>query len=570
MTAPPQQTRARLVWPAVAGLTALVLLVYEPVRSFDFVNVDDQQYVHANPHVLRGLDAGGAAWAFTTFHAANWHPLSWLSHMADVTFLGPAPGPMHVVNVLLHLANALLLLGWLRLATGATWRSGLVAALFAVHPQHVESVAWISERKDLLSTLFCFLALLAWARHARHPRRATYLATLAALAAGLLAKPMVVTLPLLLLLLDAWPLGRLRTPIDRRRTLGLFFEKVPFLVLAALSVAVTILAQQEGGAVSTFAGIPASERVSNAVASYALYLVRTLWPVNLASFYPHPIASGGTDGLEVAGASALLAAVSWLALRMSRQRPYVAWGWAWYLLTLLPVIGLVQVGEQAQADRYTYVPLVGVFVAAVWTGADLLRGARRAWQTAARIVAGTVVVGLAIVARAQVGTWRDSVALHRHAIAVTERNWKAWAGLADAELDRGRIAEATSAAWESLRISPGSPEALNVLGVAEGRSGQHELALRRFEQAVQARPSYAEAWYNLGTAYGTLGDHRRAAEAFRRTVSLRPEDARAWFNLAIAYLALGELGEAADIERRLRRLDPASAARLAQLMDPSR
>jgi tetratricopeptide (TPR) repeat protein len=548
-----------------------VLVVYAQTASFAFVNIDDQQYLTDNPHVLQGLSAEGLRWAFG-FRAANWHPLTWLSHMLDVELFGIRAGRHHLVGVLFHLLNTLLLFQFVRTATGATGRSAAVAALFGLHPLHVESVAWVAERKDVLSAFFGLLAALAYVRAARRsgPLRIWPAALLLALA--LAAKPMLVTLPLLLLLLDFWPLGRLGDPGQGTaaawQALGRRIrEKLPLLALAGASSVLTVLAQAEGGAMAGLARVPLPERLANAVVSLAAYLRDAVFPVGLASFYPHPaIAAGGVPRLHLAAAGLVLAALAFLAVQQARARPWVTFGLAWYAASLLPVLGLVQVGEQARADRYTYLPLIGIFIAAVWGAAELLERARLGWAGPALGVLATA--GCIALAWPQAGTWRNSVAVHERAVAVTERNWKSWQGLCDARSDAGDPAGAMAACREALRIAPGMAEAWNGLGVASGRLGAHREAVTHFEEAVRRRPGYADAWYNLGTAFGNLGRHADAIPCFKEALRLRPDDPRALFNLGIASLSVGDRDGATEIAQRLRRLDPARSTSLARLLGP--
>jgi tetratricopeptide (TPR) repeat protein len=552
-----------------AGVAALVLAVYARTAGHSFVNVDDQLYLYENPHVLQGLTWRGIAWAFTTFRAGNWHPLTWLSHMADVEVLGLAPGRHHLAGAALHAVNAVLLFLLLRRATGATWRSAAVAALFGVHPLRAESVAWASERKDVLSALLLLLSLLAWLRYATSGRRRFYAASLALLALGLLAKPMLVSAPLLLLLLDFWPLGRMRAGGAGPRAGGLralVLEKVPFFVLAVASSAVTWGAQAHGEATVALAAIPFPERLANALVTCMQYLADAVWPSGLAFFYPHPaIAGPGTPSWQAGLAALALAAATALAIRERVARPYLLWGWLWYLVSLVPVMGLVQVGTQARADRYTYLPLIGVMVAAVWGAGEAL-GRLRAGRAAAWAAGLAAVGAFAVLGFRQVGTWRDSQTLHRHALAVTERSWNAWLGLGDALLEQGRLEESISANAEALRILPGLPEARNGVGVAQGRMGRHEEAMQAFREALRLRPTYADAWYNLGTAYGALGQHGQAAACFAEALRLRPDDPRALENLGVASVLLGDRARAQEAVERLRALDAARAARLARLL----
>jgi protein O-mannosyl-transferase len=553
-------------WVLAAGLVALVAAVYARTAGFPFVNLDDQTYVYANDMVKRGLTWDGLAWAFGTFHGSNWHPLTWLSHMADVEFLGLAAGRHHVVNVALHALNSVLLLAWLRQSTGSTWRSGVVAALFAVHPLHVESVAWISERKDLLAATFWLLAMMAWVSWVRRRGVARYLRVLVLLALGLLSKPMVVTLPLALLLVDFWPLGRLEGPSPEgrfpwRRLGGLLVEKLPLLALSAAASVATVLAQREL-AVARIEVIPLGSRIANAVVAYVTYLEKALWPAGLAALYPHAVVTGfPPTTLRVASAALVLAAASAGALHAWRSRPYLPWGWLWYLGTLVPTIGLVQVGLQSHADRYTYLPMVGILVAATWLAASLAGRSRDA-TAAGMVVATAVVAAYAVSAHRQGEHWRDSEALWRRALAVTEENPQAWRGLGDALLDAGHPVEGIAAHERALRLAPGDGAAANGMGVGLGQLGRLPEALARFQQAVRLDPRNPDAWYNLGTTHGMLGNHAAAAAAFERSLAIRPGAARVWENLFVARSAMGDAAGAEAARRHLEELDPARAAAL--------
>jgi protein O-mannosyl-transferase len=373
---------------------------------------------------------------------------------------------------------------------------------------------------------------------------------------------MLVTVPFLLLLLDAWPLGRMkagRGASAASLAAPLVREKLPLLALAAVSSAVTYLAQARGGATVALIHVPLSQRLGNALVAYVVYLRRAVWPSDLASFYPHPsIVADGVSPWAVAGSALLLAAVTAIVLWQRRSRPYLAWGWCWYLGSLLPVIGIVQVGSQAMADRYTYVPLIGPFVALVWGVADALARARQR-----RLVAGALAAAAAVLLTAatihQVGFWKDAETLHRRSLAVTDRNWQAWLGLADALSDQGRLDEALDAGEQALRILPRLPQGWDSLGVTHGRRGNHAVAIRHFREALRLDPGLASAWYNLGTAYGSLGQHGEAASCFREAVRLRPDDPRAWANLGIASLALGDRAGAMESYQQLLRLEPRRA-----------
>ncbi len=439
-------------------LVAATVAVYWQVHGFSFVLMDDQVYVMSNQHVLGGITAKSVAWAFRTNFQANWHPLTWISLMLDANIGGGKPGAFHVTNVVLHVLNTLLLFAFLRRSTRQTWPSAVVAALFALHPLHVESVAWVTERKDVLSTFFWLLALLAYVEYARRPRLRTYMLVVAAFALGLMAKPMLVSLPIVLLLMDAWPLGRVvqspKSKVESRdpglrgvvesgkwkaesreqdgaprsllfptpySLLPLLVEKLPLFAMAAGSCVVTVWAQGSGGAIVSAHAISLGERVANALVAYVGYIVKMIYPLNLAAPYPHPYSS--LPAWQVIGSGVLLAAVTAGAVASARKAPYVTVGWLWYVITLIPVIGVVQVGQQAMADRYTYVPLIGLFVVIAW-GVPEAVNALMAGRDKARlsrmwaVLAGVLIVGLMANTYQQVGYWKDSLSLYQRALVI--------------------------------------------------------------------------------------------------------------------------------------------------------
>ncbi len=522
-------------------LAALTLAVYLPVLQAGFVNIDDATYVTGNAH-LRGGIAAGVAWAFTSLgYAGNWHPLTWLSHLLDVRLFGLRPPGHHLVSLLLHAAAAVLLfLAW-RGMTGAAGPAFLVAALFALHPLHVESVAWVAERKDVLLGFCWMLVLLSYLRYVRKPSAARLAAVAVLYAFALMAKPMGVTLPLVLFLLDWWPLGRMtgsRPPASSPGRLAL--EKWPLLALAAASGMVTLLAQGRGGSLIDPRKIGWSLRCANAAVSYAVYLGKTFLPVRLAVFYPFPEA--GLPAWQVGGAVLLLGGTTTLALLGARRRPALAVGWLWYLLTLLPVIGLVQVGSQARANRYTYLPLVGIFMvpgaAAGWL-AGSPRG-RRAVATAAALA----LLGLGWATWIQAGHWRDSPALFSHALAVTRNNWLAENNLGAALADTGRDAEAEEHYRRALALKPQYPEAQQNLATLLLKKGDLDGAADHYRQAVRLKPDYAKAHNNLGTVLVRQGRTVEALESFQAAVRADPDDADAHFNLAATLEGMGRSPEA--------------------------
>ncbi len=433
-----------------AALALLTLAAYLPTLHNGFVNLDDGLYVTGNPHVQQGITGASVAWALTANVANNWHPLTLLSHLLDCQLFGLDAAGHHAMSLLLHLANVLLLFAVLRRLTGAVWRSAAVAALFAVHPAHVESVAWVAERKDVLSALFWLLAMAAYGRYARHPSLDRYLLVALAMALGLAAKPMVVTLPFALLLLDVWPLERLGLGWKR-----LTVEKLPLLALSAASSLVTLRYQRTS--LAPLGLDPWSLRLANAAVSYAAYLGKLLLPRNLAVFYPIPLA---IPAGKVAAAAALLAILTALAVRTARKAPWLLVGWLWFLGTLVPVIGLVQVGRQAMADRYTYIPSIGLFVAIVWGIAGLIGESSRRRAIIYKATAAAVAIALLAAGTwMQAGTWRDSVALYRHALAVTRDNYVAHLGLAKALVAKGDGAGAAEQYRAALALRPGLIEA---------------------------------------------------------------------------------------------------------------
>ncbi|HVN38204.1 MAG TPA: tetratricopeptide repeat protein [Myxococcota bacterium] len=482
---------------------AATLIAYWPVCGNGFVSFDDPIRVTANPWVQRGLTVESVTWAFTTLTDGHWHPLTWLSHMLDVTVADLHAGWHHGTNVALHAASALLLLAALARMTGAPGRSAMVALLFAVHPLHVESVAWVSERKDTLSGLFWNLALYAYARHAERPSRARFAAVALAFACGLVSKEMVVSLPIVLLLLDLWPLARVR----RESLLPLVLEKLPLFALTALFIALAWFAQHSSGAVVTTIALPLPFRAANALVALVAYLGKALWPQGLAFFYPYP----SELSLWKVGASALLLlSASAGALRAAATRSYLTVGWFWYLVTVAPVIGLVQIGMQAMADRYTYLPLCGIFIAAVWGAHDLF-AARPSIRLAQAPLVAALGMACIVLTRIQVGYWRDDFTLYERAIAVTRDNFLAHNNLAAALMRQDRLAEARGHLEEALRIQPHFPDARNNLAGVLLRQGHTDEAIAELRTVVEDTPGYAPAHRNLAAILAQMGRSEEAA-----------------------------------------------------------
>ncbi len=533
-------------------LSSLVLAVFLQTAGYPFITMDDENYLHRNPRIQGGLTREGAAWAFTSDMDAGWIPLTWLSRMADVSLFGMDAGRHHSVNVIFHLVNTLLLFLVLRRMTGKEWESGTVAALFAIHPLHVESVAWVIERKDVLSAFFWMLSLGAYARYASRPGIARYGLVLLFFILGLMSKPIVVTLPFVLLLLDYWPLCRWHppgispakgaesstsfdspgggakenpaekenVPVFQPASAGrLLLEKLPLIVLAAADSVYVFIAHGNVGSIRGLDSLPLWARAGNALDAYASYLWKAVWPSKLAVFYPHP---GKALVLwETAVAGLFLCLVSALVAVYARRRRWLATGWLWYLGTLFPVIGLVQAGEQAMADRYTYLPLVGVFLAAVWE-VFAIAESRPAMRNLLKAAVPAVILSLASMAWVQTRYWRDSVALFTRSLAVTENNWK-------------------------MRYN---------LGLAYVALGCYEEGIASYREALKLPGAKSDVWFNLGTAYASLARFQEARDALRESVRIDPNDARSWNNLGMAYVKLGQFVEARDCFLRSIRLRP--------------
>jgi protein O-mannosyl-transferase len=535
------------------ALAAAVLLALSPTLTNGLTGYDDPDYVTSNAHVNTGVTWTNIRWAFTAPHASNWHPLTWISHQLDCTLYGLAPAGHHVTSLFLHVTNMFLLFFWLDWCTGHRARSAWVSLAFGVHPLHVESVAWVAERKDVLSTLFAFSTLIAYTCYARRPRAGSYLITAACLAAGLLSKPMLVTLPFLLLVLDRWPLAR---KVNWRRAI---LEKAPLMALAGLSAAATVWAQRAGGSLAALDRLPLRLRLTNSIVSYLRYLAKALWPVNLAAFYPFP---REIPVWEVTGGAAALAMVTWFVFRERVRRPWLAAGWSWYLLTLVPVIGIVQVGQQSMADRYMYVPIVGLLIAAAWQAADFCRGSRV--RTGSAAAAGGIVLGIwAVLSWRQAHVWKDGLTLFTHAIAVTGDNFVAHDNRG-VELDRlGRFDEALAEYRETLRIKPGDRNGKENLAQASFALGERLLAqgnldraLAAFREGLRYRPRNALAHSEAGQILTRENRPAAAIAEFREALGIAPSMARAYLGLGAALAQSGRVSEAAEAFQSAVRYDP--------------
>lgn len=521
-----------MVFGVCLFLAAITWLVFGQTLRHEFVNYDDDDYVVRNAQISRGLTLEGIGWAFTHVHSSNWHPLTWISHMLDCQLYGLNPAGHHLTNVLLQAATAILLFLVLRQMTGTFWRSAFVAAVFAIHPLRVESVAWVAERKDLLSGLFFMLTIAAYVRYARapwSPRRYGLVVFLFAL--GLMCKPMLVTMPLVLLLLDYWPLNRFATlqgqtgnrpQIPRR----LILEKLPLLGLGLASCVITLFAQTSSMAPVAKISLPL--RLSNAVVSYTDYLRQMFWPADLAVLYPWEAARLGT--LNIVTSVALLAGIS-VVVFVLRRRRYLVTGWLWYLIMLGPVIGILQVGNQARADRYTYLPQIGLYLLVTWAAVELCAG----WRYRRALLAGlssVILVALIFSARAQAAYWQDSETLWSHALACTTDNIIAEGNLGRACYDKGKRREAMVYFQNSLRIEPRQAPVHSSLGVFFLEMGRIDESLAHLQTAVEIEPKYADAHYNLGNTYLQMGQAKEALSHYNRALEIDPNDTQALNNMA--------------------------------------
>ncbi len=539
----------RTEFPICLILAVTTLVVYWQVSNHGFIGLDDGVYVTENPYVRTGFTREGLIWSFGLFNSANWHPMTWLSHMLDCQVFGLNPGMHHLTSLLFHMANSILLFLVLRRMTGALWRSGFVAALFAFHPLHVESVAWVAERKDVLSTFFWMLTLWAYARYSEGPGPNRYLLVLIFFALGLMSKPMVVTLPFVLLLMDFWPLCRVQwgqsceegaSGFQKSRVSLLVWEKIPLFALTAVSCVVTVLSEQGGGAVRSLALYPLERRGATALVSYASYIGKMIWPHDLAFYSPYP---GTIPVWEVAGAGVLLTGLSVLAVVVALSSPYVLVGWLWYIGTLVPVIGVVQVGDQPMADRYTYIPLIGLFILIAWGATEL--GAR--WRNSKGVLAmaaGVVLLCLIILARSQTRHWKDSISLFTHTINIAPDNYGAHNGLGLALEKSGRLQEAIDQYSRALRIEPLYADAHNNLGRVMASQGRLGVAIDHFRQALRLRPGWALVHYNLGVAKARQRRFDEAVSHFSEAVKAKPDYVEAYNNLGIVLANQGKLDEA--------------------------
>ena len=583
-------------------LAAVTLTAFRQLNRCEFINYDDPEYVADNVHIRRGVTMDAIRWAFTTGYACNWHPVTWMSHMLDVELFGLNPHRHHLVNLLFHTANTLLLFFVFNRMTKAPWKSAFVAALFALHPLHVESVAWVAERKDVLSTLFWMLTTAAYVRYVElktddergrteaNARSSVfglrssvlrYVAVIVFFAMGLMSKPMLVTLPFVLLLLDYWPLGRMSgsgcqvsevgckvsdvgTGKPRRKKVKsgkksgqdnapffefrpptsvirpLMLEKIPLFALAALSCIVTYVVHQQGGSVSPIEMIPFGARVANALVSCFIYMEKALFPCGLAVFYPHP---GSRPLWQAAGAALFFGVITLAVIREAKRSPYLAVGWFWFAGTLVPVIGIVQVGAQAMADRYTYIPLTGLFIMAAWGRPALLNRCRLTGSlyNALFLASWGIVLSCFLIAtNRQVEKWKNSLALYDHALEITGPSSIICNNRGLVYYRLGDMARACADFDRAIELDPGHSKAYNNRGIAHARLGSDRQAISDFDRAIEIRPDYAMAFVNRGLAYSRLGNQRKAVEDYKRALEIDPKYANAYLSLGEAYGKIGD------------------------------
>ena len=543
-------------------LVAFTLALYNPVTHFSFINYDDNRYVSENHHVQAGLTWNTVKWAFTTFDYANWHPLTWMSHALDCQLFHLNPAGHHFTSILLHAVNVVLLFLLLLWSTRRTGASFIAAALFALHPINVESVAWIAERKNVLSTTFFLLSLAAYGWYALKPHWKRYSVLAGLLACGLASKPMLVTAPFVLLLLDYWPLQRIQgrtapptvLPLRQAAAARLFLEKLPLLFLVGASSVITVLAQRASGAVGT-SPFPFSSRLQNAIYSYAMYVRKAIWPTDLTVFYPY--ASHPLSIWRIALAAAFLIAATAIVIRF-RSRGYLLTGWLWFLGTLVPVIGVIQVGSQAMADRYAYIPLIGIFVMVVWTAADWAKETNLG-LAAQLMPAICLLITLAFATYRQVGYWRSNLDLWTHSLAVTQHNFIAEVNLGQALTQLNRADEAYPLFVRAAQDAPNDPGARMNIGTYLYQHGRQAEALQQYEMAAQfgSEPGLLATIYtNLGSVYSDLGDSAKSKDSFEHALRLNPDQATAWAGIAFLLQKQGNLEEAIPAFARFAELQP--------------
>ncbi|RZB35316.1 MAG: hypothetical protein SRB1_01084 [Desulfobacteraceae bacterium Eth-SRB1] len=539
-------------------LVAANLVIYWQITSHEFISFDDGSYITQNPYVQSGLTFESIKWAFTTFHASNWHPLTWLSHMLDIELYGLNSMGHHWTSLQIHLINTLLLFFILQYMTGAIWKSAFVAALFALHPLHVESVAWVAERKDVLSTFFGMLTILAYIRYVIKRDLFRYFLVFISLSLGLMAKPMLVTMPFVMLLLDLWPLKRLNLPLNQpagsqnSNFIPLILEKIPFLVPVAISSILTLVAQHSS-ALKTLESFPLQTRVANGLISYINYIVKTLWPLHLSVFYPHP--GNNLPAWQIIGATLLIAAAIFLSIHTFKKYPYIIVGLFWFFITLFPVIGIIQVGDQAMADRYTYIPLIGIFIIFAWGGSDIIKK----WtdkKIIPAIIAAAVILLLTMQSFLQTTHWKNSITLFENSIKVTENNWLAHNNLGIALFSEGKFDKAIYHYKKALNIRPDTVCAIKNLGIAMFDKGNLKVAFQYFNKALVINPEDWDAHYKLGAILEKQGKFNEAIRHFTEVIRINASYAPAYNEIGIILAQKGKLQKSNDFFSKAIQLEP--------------
>lgn len=504
--------------------------------------MDDNLYITENSHVAHGLTVQNIIWAFSSFESFNWHPITWISHMLDVQFYGMNPRGHHLTNVAVHSASSVILFLFLFRFTGILWSSASVAALFALHPLRVESVAWVAERKDVLSAFFWFLTIFFYCEYVSKMKSTFYVFALFCMVLGLMAKPMLVTIPLVMVCIDFWPLNRFRCEQGqfRSQVTMLIMEKLPFFACSLLSGLITVYAQQKGGAVITLDAIPLGLRTQNAITAYVQYIVKTMWPNDLALFYPFPLS---VPLWQVIASLFFLVLISVTAYRTRHHYPYIMAGWFWYLITLLPVIGFIQVGGQSMADRYTYIPTTGLFIIAAWGIPELTRGLRY-WRFMCALSASICIVLLSAVTWRQLGYWKDNISLYQHSLQVTNDNYVIHNNMGVALAANGNTDAAIAEYRKALRIKPNYADAHYNMGIALVSKGGFDEAINRFQQVLQADPNHTDARNNLAVAFASKGEFELAIQEFKRLLQINPDCTDAHYNMGLAYAKNGNFDAA--------------------------
>ncbi len=577
-------TESRQVSAFIAFFLAVAtFIVFWQVQHYGFIRFDEEVYITKNPHVIGGLTIEGIRYAFTSLEAGFWHPLTWLSLMVDCQLFGNNAGGYHLTNLLFHLTNTLLLFFIFLRMTHSPWQSGFVAALFALHPLHVESVVWVAARKDVLSTFFWMLTMWTYVLYFERPSIGRYLLTFFLFILGLTAKPMLVTLPFVLLLLDHWPLNSVDGKRERKgeasklarlpdgsggsqaSTLFLLLEKTPFLIMGLMAGIITIFAEAKVGALPPLSSLPLELRLENALTSCLSYLVKTFWPVKLAVFYPHP---GHIPATQTATASLILICISLTVLKAAKRRPYLAFGWLWYVITLLPVSGLIQVGSHAMADRYTYIPLIGIFIMLSWGVPELLQGRRRR-GIILFLSAGAALLLLMILSWRQAAYWQNSEMLYSHTASVTSGNYLAHSNWGAALMDKGDVDGAAYHYLQALKFKPEYGIAHNNLGNALVVKGDYSKAKWHFKEAIRNEPDYGRAHRNFGDLLMRTGEVDEAIFHYRRALFLLGDDPELHNNFGVALAAKGKFAEAISQFHRALALKPdftEAKTNLARLM----